>query len=545
MRLTWKKTVLSAAMMCGMSPLSAMAQQYPVASLPQTTQAMPVSQQLPGQPDDLHARLDAYETELQSLRQQMQHNESVFQSAAFDMADKDKPKDKKDEKKTDDGYKCCDVGSDLKMGVRWNLNNGLTFETPCKDFVSHVGVRFQFDVVSFDENVISGPGGGQLNDGAFFRRVRPSWDGTAYDVMEWNVELALEQTQNNIPNLDAVWVGFKNMPYIDTVRIGHQKVTQGFEGDMMSSSKAMTFMERSMYTDAYYENFGSGFLFADHLADDHITWQSMVYRQDNVDDANGNNTGADFNEHGWGWSGRVTALPFYQDEGRHMLHLGASAVYRQNENLVNGGPGVTDFRARPQIRDIIGAAPFGNSTRLIDTGVVNSTNDTVLGTELFYVQGAFSLQGEYSMAWMDHATGGRVTAAGQGQDILFNGGYLQASYFLTGENRTYDRRFGTAGSTYMIAPYSPFFWVRTADCNTCWGWGAWEVAARYNYCDLNNHLLTPASQGGQSNAEELGLNWYLNLNTKIQFEYLHQNADGGPHDGNSVDGFGMRTQFFF
>ena len=44
--------------------------------------------------------------------------------------------------------------------------------------------------------------------------MRPSWDGTAYEVIEWNVELALEQVTQGIPNLDAVWVGVTQIPVV-------------------------------------------------------------------------------------------------------------------------------------------------------------------------------------------------------------------------------------------------------------------------------------------------------------------------------------------
>src|SRR5262249_7877654 len=158
------------------------------------------------------------------------------------------------QKQEEEGYK---VGTVLNMSARWNIANGVTFETPNKDFTSHLGFRFQLDSVWFDQDpALRSPRQiGDLEDGIFFRRIRPSWDGTAWEVMEWNCELALEQVQQSLINLDEVWVGITKIPYIGTVRVGHQKVPQGFEGDMVSSSKAMTFLERASYTDAFYQNF--------------------------------------------------------------------------------------------------------------------------------------------------------------------------------------------------------------------------------------------------------------------------------------------------
>src|SRR5262249_7493516 len=112
-----------------------------------------------------------------------------------DEAQKKKEAEEK-EKKEAEGYK---VGTDLSMGVRWNPANGVTFATPNKDFVSHMGVRFQLDSVWWDQHAnLNNPAQiGDLQDGIFFRRVRPSWDGQAWEVMEWNVELALEQIAND------------------------------------------------------------------------------------------------------------------------------------------------------------------------------------------------------------------------------------------------------------------------------------------------------------------------------------------------------------
>jgi phosphate-selective porin OprO/OprP len=125
----------------------------------------------------------------------------------------------------------------------------------------------------------------------------------------------------------------------------------------------------------------------------------------------------------------------------------------------------------------------------------------------------------------------------------YQGGYFQVGYFLTGENRTYDRRLGTVGGTYISSPYTPFWLTRRDDGGVTWGRGAWELAARWNYLDLNSGDIA----GGKSNALELGVNWFLNTNFKMQFMYLWQDRyhlAPGQVPG-TIDGFAIRTQFFF
>ena len=51
--------------------------------------------------------------------------------------------------------------------------------------------------------------------------------------------------------------------------------------------------------------------------------------------------------------GRVTGLPLYEDEGRHLLHLGISGGWRDGiEQLATAHtPDHVQLRARPEMRD--------------------------------------------------------------------------------------------------------------------------------------------------------------------------------------------------
>ena len=83
--------------------------------------------------------------------------------------------------------------------------------------------------------------------------------------------------------------------------------------------------------------------------------------------------------------------------------------------------------------------------------------------EISGVLGSFHTQGEY--------TGSSVRRVGE-ETLSFGGWYVQAGYFLTGENRAYDRK---TGKYKRVVPHSI---VGEG------GFGAWEVAARYSEMDL-------------------------------------------------------------
>ncbi len=111
----------------------------------------------------------------------------------------------------------------------------------------------------------------------------------------------------------------------------------------------------------------------------------------------------------------------------------------------------------------------------------------------------------------------------------------------------WDRKTGQLGRP---KPFQNFWIVNTCDDCTEAGWGAWQIAARYSFADFNDHDI----YGGQSDILTIGLNWYWNPNSRLQFNYLHgqiSNSNtsraamsGGPASGN-FNSFGARFMVDF
>jgi phosphate-selective porin OprO/OprP len=123
------------------------------------------------------------------------------------------------------------------------------------------------------------------------------------------------------------------------------------------------------------------------------------------------------------------------------------------------------------------------------------------------VYGPLSFQSEFFFSNLNH-----LTAASND----FYGGYAYVSYFLTGENRPYNRKMGVFD---RVRPYQDFFRVRTEDGSTTTGRGAWEVAYRFSYIDMLDGLTTKGA--GMATDHTFGLNWYLNPFTRVMFNYVH------------------------
>ena len=464
-------------------------------------------------------------------------------------------------KKPDDGYV---VGSDLSVKTDFRKGLFLWFATPNNDFNMHIGGWMQWDNVWFDQSPslkaapiartpantpgfaggVPGGGIGDLQDGEFFRRIRTFFEGNFWENGEYRLILALENDQLQTVGLDEFWVGAKDLPVLGTVRLGHVKTPMGLEGDMTASSRCMTFMERSIYSEAIElnQNFVTGVWVGDNYLDQRVTWSGAVFRPDI-----GSSTGDYFGDSQGGVQGRLTCLPWYENEGRDLLHLGLSGGIRTNDN---NSFRRFQLRARQTLRDDdpAGGVPNADNNRFIDTGVITAHDQALLGTEMLWIRGPFSVQAEYGWNFVNGAIAA-VNPIAPPQDLTFNGGYVQVAYTLTGENRAYDRRFGTLDRYYYgsSGPFSNAWLIRDDEGALHCGTGAWEVAARYDYTDLNSGTGTGRIVGGIASGFTLGLNWYLNNNCNVMFDWVYDTRDDVPANSavGWISGFGTEFQFQF
>ena len=182
-------------------------------------------------------------------------------------------------------------------------------------------------------------------------------------------------------------------------------------------------------------------------------------------------------------------------------------------------------------------------------------NEFLMGLEMAYLRGPFSVQAEYGWNWLNNASGILSTSTPlapkltPASDYVFNGGYVQFAYTLTGENRAYDKKTGCFPRYYFgnQGPYENAFLVRDQAGGLCWGRGAWEVAARYSYINLNSGSGATAVQGGIMDGVSLGLNWYVNTNLTFNFEWVYDNRYDLPAASipGAVSAFGARMQYSF
>jgi len=379
------------------------------------------------------------------------------------------------------------------MRVYWK--EGLRLDSLDSHFKLKIGGRVQADWgwIGADDDLEAAFGESEFIDGAEFRRARFYMSGDIYENVGY--KLQIDWADNGVSIKDA-YLTFKNLVPWGTVKAGHFKEPFGLEE--LTSSKYITFMERSLPIEAVAPSRNMGIQLSDHVMDDRMTYAVGVFSTGHTDENL---------EDGASITGRLTWLPYYEDKGRHLVHVGVAASHRSNTDSVR-------YRSRPE---------YHQTTRLVDTGSMAADDALLAGLEAAWVHGPFSLQGEYISAEVDRNPAGSV-------DV--DGFYVQASYFLTGEHRPYKT---SEGAFSRLKPKRNF--------DGKGNWGAWEVAARYSDVDLDDSDV----QGGQMDKWTLGLNWYLNPNMRVMINCGDANVEGAK--GGTTDGgaqmFGVRLQVDF
>lgn len=378
--------------------------------------------------------------------------------------------------------------SPLDFRAYWK--DGLCFENADKSFSIKIGGRVQTDFGGMKtDSAMKNTPYAKLNENAEFRRARIGTSGTIFEDFVYKLEYDFS-TGDAV--LDDGYIGLNNIPLLGLVRVGH--FTEPFCLEDLTSSKYITFMERSLpYVFSPHRN--TGFAFSNTLFDKRSTLAAGVFFDAN-DQGKAVSSKANF-------STRFTGLPWYENDGANLLHLGIGYSFRNPKATLR-------YHSNPESH----LAPD-----FVDTGSIATDYANVLGLEAAAVWGPFSLQSEFIQSLVDQINGS--------SDTYFNGVYLEASYFLTGEHRNYDR---SVAQFVQVRPFKNFSLKDNA-------WGAWELAARYSYLDLDDEGVS----GGILSDATLGLNWYLNPNIRLMANYIHAHRNG---IGDADIGM-MRFQVYF
>ena len=339
----------------------------------------------------------------------------------------------------------------------------LRFETADKAFRFRIGGRIMNDwgFLSGDDQLESAVG--DLDDGAELGWARLELSGLLYDRVEFKTQYEFAGGE---PDFRNVYLALVKLPVVGSIKVGHLKEPFGLEE--LTSTKHITLMQTSL-TSAFTPCWNTGIMLHDCELDERMTWAAGLFRETDF-------FGRGFGDGEYNVTARLTGLPWYEEEGRKLFHLGVAYSHR------NPHDDTLRYRQRPEVH----LAP-----RFADTQEFAAETVDEVGAEAALVLGPLSLQGEFMYP---------SVSAPEGPNPSFSAFYAMASYFLTGENRAYNR---SAGIFSQVKPRNNFLKNRGA--------GAWELAARYSHLDLNDGGI----EGEELEDVTVGLNWYLNSSVRL------------------------------
>lgn len=389
-------------------------------------------------------------------------------------------------------------GSDVKV----NLKGGqLKFATEDGNFKAQIGGRIQADHALFSDDP-------DVGNGTEFRRTRLFFKGLSWKDWEFKSQFDFADNEVEIKDMYIAYKGAKPL----TLTIGNFKGP--FSLEVLTSSKYITFMERSMVVNTFVpsRNFGIGL---------------KTYRGGLTVGVALHAGNEKYSEENYGVAARGTYTHKLRKDG--FIHGGASVSYFSHPGeggtervRQRYGAHITDFRPASinqwQVETNTSAG-ISTSTPIADGQSITSVDSVyAVGIEGALVYRNFSLQGEYIMA--DYDSGDFDSGEGEGF-------YVQGSIFLTpGDRRAYK---GSSAAFSGVKPKAPF--------GRDGGLGAWELAVRYDSLDLSdirdtadggtgincavlNRTCTTHWQGSEVDVFTIGINWYLNSNVRFTANYV-------------------------
>ena len=419
-------------------------------------------------------------------------------------------------------------GGDLDMKIKWKGAPQIT-SGDGKKFSFKVRGRLMADYNGIDQDFpVTGEGDISAVE---LRRARIGVEGVIFYDWIYKFEVDFAGDSSEIKDAYIAWAHW--MPSWDKseIRVGNQKTYNSLE--QITSSRFITFMERAAYTEAFFMDRQIGGALV--AGNDHWSFQTGFYGATPGGQEN-------FDSDQTAYTVRGTVAPINRDVNgvNQVLHLGASYRHRNAGTLNECGKSRCDsetalyeYRAR--------GADLHLADRFVDTPNF-SNEDDLFNLEAAFVWGPFSVQGEYAQLEANGVTPFNDPTLAP-VNPTYDGWYVEASVFLTGDTRDYKAATGEFGRTKVKNPV----WGGSG------GWGAIQIAGRYDVLNLSDKGVAMmdaygCSECGDQETWLVAVNWLLTDYTALKFNVTQSEITGGnasgsnKNDGAEITGFGTRFQ---
>lgn len=284
-------------------------------------------------------------------------------------------------------------------------------------------------------------------------------------------------------------------------------VQEAFSMDLLNSFKDLSLMNRAQVVNAFAPGHHLGLqAFYENkqwLLTGGVHFQrSMVIGQRDNSDSNYQ----DGQNEGYSYTGRIVWMPQNKKEYKG-IHLGIAGSYRTPKTDVAKD-------AEPNIVRYSASESTINKIKFLDTGIINEVDCSwLLGAELAAYYGPAKIQAEY----IHNA----VKRNNNLKTENFSGFYVQASSLLFGGKQDYNNSRGAFNSPIISNK------------------GDLELVGRFDRINMNGSNI----MGGISNQFTFGVNYYINENLKLQFNYSYITHDKFANaNGNAFIGYDMNHE---
>jgi phosphate-selective porin OprO/OprP len=366
------------------------------------------------------------------------------------------------------------------------------------------------------------------SSGFYSPRSRIYFEGHATQPISW--EFSFQNFFDVVQLLDA-YVNFNYDPRFQ-LQIGRYKNPFSYEFYRIHIWDEMA-PERSVWAVNYEANRRFGAMLWGVLADQRVEYA--------VGSFNTQRNGFEPFNSRQDFEAFVNFKPFYnRDEGFLLrnLQLGGSCdVGNENQPLTPAALRINFSPGPSTVTSPTGANNAELPFLAFNTGVIEHGTRDLWEAHLAYYYGGLSLVS--AIEGGHEAYGKSATAAPV--HVPVNGWFIQTAYILTGE---------TIRDRTLLQPLRPFD-LREGR----FGFGAWEVTARFSQLDLGSEVFTagladPKLWTKDVNMVDVGANWYLNQFVKVYLDWEHPMfgtpvlSTGGAFR-TSNDLYWLRTQVYF
>jgi len=432
------------------------------------------------------------------------------------------------------------IQNQQSQAVKVTISNGRpTFATADGDFSAAIRTLVQYDWGYYSQGAgaknLPAAYGPDLSSGSNFRRVYLGIQGKLFGEWSYNANFDFggsggTETPGHVQSLYLQYDGFAPWAF----RVGAYPPPANIEDG--TSSGDTIFLERNSPS-----NLQRGLAGGDGrdaisiLYTGDRLYGAVSYTGGKVQDA------AVFDEQ-QAVLGRVSYLLWSRPEAHFLIGANGTHILKLPDALANGSADLRNTPGATALNSVTLSDPpeltiDSNGIKLANTGALSANHLTQWGVETAGNLSSFYAQAGYYGFQIDRApvafktftsATASKTSIVQPSNNTFGSWYVQASWLLTGESRSYNPQ---TGAFTPPKPADPFHLTKG-------GWGAWELAARYSDLNLNSHASDPASvitawtttgaqtytfyntvRGGDQKIATVGLNWYPNNAVRFALDY--------------------------